>query len=187
MKRTPAIALAIVSTTALCVVLFQQPASQRVFAAAQAPTQSQPIPVQNGQPQQSQPSKPNGPVVVLNGKPYTPAEMLQIQLSGLQDQIKDLQAQLKTDETTIHTLQSSLQTLQTQFNNHSHKVTTFVQGHFCMGLNQYIVTEAGTGKQVRVGLETVQDCGNPKWNGSTPSGWESLNVSTPVQGAQTPQ
>jgi len=180
-NRIPVVALAIVFSAALTAFLFEQPASHRVFAA-----QAQ---VQTGQPQQTgQSQQPNkGIVLVDNGKPLSPMEQLQLQAVGLQLEVKALQTQLQTDENTIHTLQSSLQTLQTQFANHSHKVTTFVPGHFCTSLNQYIVTQAGTGKQVQVGLETVQACSEPKWNGSTPSSWESMNVSTPVQGAQTPQ
>jgi hypothetical protein len=187
MKRIPFVALAIVSSAALIAVLSEQPASYRVFAASPAQAQSEPL--KTAQPQQAgqtqQPSK--GIVLIDNGKPLTPMEQLQLQATGLQMEVQALQTQLKNDEASIHTLQSSLQTLQTQFANHSHKVTTFVPGHLCTGLNQYIVTQAGSGKQVQVGLETVQNCSDPKWNGSTPSSWESMNVSTPVQGAQTPQ
>jgi FtsZ-binding cell division protein ZapB len=194
MNRIPVVALAVVSTAALAAFLFQQPASHRVFAAS-------PAQVGTGQPQQVQTPKAGqnqqpGKVVLVapNEPPLTPIEQLGIQVQGLQMEVKELQAQVNTlqnqpsnDANSIHALQASLQTLQTQFVNHSHKVMNMVPGHVCTGINQYLVTQAGTGRQVQVGLEVVQACSNPKWNGSTPSSWEALNVSTPVQGAQAPQ
>ena len=185
MNRIPIVVFAVVSSAALLGFLSTQPAHS-VFAAS---AQTQSVPLKTGQSQSTgQSQQPgNGVVIVLNGKPMTPIEQLQLETSGILDQVKNLQAQLKTDETTIHALQSSLQTLQTQFANHSHKVMNMVPGHVCTGINQFLVTQAGTGRQVQVGLEVVQACSNPKWNGSTPSSWEALNVSTPVEGAQNPQ
>ena len=185
MKSTPAVALAVVSSAALIAFLFEQPGSHRVFAASPAQAQSQPVKI-GQQPQQESSSsgqgqQPNkGLVITLNGKPMTPDELLQLEASGILDQVKDLQAQLKTDETTIHTLQTSLQSLQTQFNNHSHKVTVTWPGHPCTFLNQYMITRAGDGKQVQLGLwaESPGPCKNPAWS------QEQLPMSTPVQGAQ---
>jgi len=173
MKLSPVIALAIVSSAALAIFLSEQPASRRVFAASAA---------------QAQQGQPSGKIVLQdNGKPLTPAQQIQVQFAGLELEVQQLQTQLKSDENSIHTLQSSLQTLQTQFANHSHKVMYLVPGHPCMGIDTFLVTDAATGQQRRISLQFAQPCTNPKWDGATPSSWESLNVSTPVQGAQTPQ
>jgi hypothetical protein len=117
----------------------------------------------------------------------TPIELLQLQAAGLQDEVNSLQAQLKGDEGTIRALQSSLQTLQTTFANHSHKVVIEIPGHLCTGLDTFIVTDAATGNPRRVSLQFAQACTNPKWDGATPNSFESLSVSTPIQGAQPPQ
>ena len=192
MNRIPALALAVVSSAALIAFLSEQPHSNRVFAASPAQVQSEPLKNGQTQPTTGQSQQPKKVVIVApNEPPLTPIEGLQVQELGLQMEVKDLQAQVKTlqdqaasNQNSMHALQTSLQTLQTQFANHSHKVTTMVTGHLCTGLNQYIVTEAATGKQVQVGLEVAQRCGNPKWDGSTPNSVEALTVSTPVQGAQ---
>lgn len=172
MKLSPVIALATVSSAALAIVLFEQPAS-RVFAASAA---------------QAQQGQPSGKIVLQdNGKPLTPAQQIQVQFAGVELEVQLLQTQLKSDENSIHTLQSSLQTLQTQFANHSHKVMYLVPGHPCMGIDTFLVTDAATGKQRNLGLEFTEPCSNPKWNGAIPDSWQALNVSTPVQGAQTPE
>jgi FtsZ-binding cell division protein ZapB len=194
MNRIPVVALAVVSTAALATLLFEQPAFHRVFAASPAQVQSEPL--KTGQTQPPAQNQQPGKVVLIapNGPPLTPIEQLGVQVLGLQMELKELQAQVNTlqnqssnDANSIHALQTSLQTLQTQFANHSHKVTTVVPGHVCTGIDTFLVTDAATGQQRRVGLEITQPCSNPKWDGATPSSWQALNVSTPVQGAQTPQ
>ena len=102
MNRMPAIAIALVSSAVFATFVLEQPASHRVFAAAQAQAPQ-------AQAQQGQSSKPtNGLVITLNGKPLTPDELLQLQASGLELEVKALQTQLKTDEDSIHALQTSL-------------------------------------------------------------------------------
>ena len=172
MKLSPVIALAVVSSAALAIFLSEQPAS-RVLAASAA---------------QAQQGQPSGKIVLQdNGKPLTPAQQIQVQFAGLELEVQQLQTQLKSDENSIHTLQSSLQTLQTQFANHSHKVMYLAPGHPCMGIDTFLVTDAATGKQRNVGLEFTEPCSNPKWSEGVPAILQPLNVSTPVQGAQTPE
>ncbi len=192
MKSIPVVAIAAVSSVALIAFLYGHTASYRVFAASPAQMQSEPLKNGQTQPAPGQSQQPNKVEnVAPNAPPLTPIEGLQVQELGLQMEVKDLQTQVKTlqvqaasNQNSMHTLQTSLQTLQTKFANH---VSTQEPGaRPCTGINQYMVTQAGTGKQVQVGLEVVQACSNPKWDGATPSSWQTLNVSTPVQGAQTP-
>jgi len=171
MKTVPVLAVAIVSSSALTALLMRQPAPNRVFAASAA---------------QAQQGQPSGKIVLQSsGKPLTPDQQLQLQFAGVQLQLQTLQTQLKSDEDSIHSLQSSLQTLQTQFANHSHKVTYFVAGHPCMGIDTFRLTDAATGKPRDLGIEFTEPCSNPKWNEGVPATLQPLNVSTPVQGAQT--
>ncbi|MGA1982776.1 MAG: hypothetical protein ABSG84_09880 [Acidobacteriaceae bacterium] len=173
MKTISVLTVAIVSSSALTALLMHQPAPSRVFAASAA---------------QAQQGQPSGKIVLQdNGKPLTPAQQIQVQFAGVELEVQLLQTQLKSDENSIHALQASLQTLQTQFANHSHKVTYLVPGHPCMGIDTFLVTDAATGKQRNLGLEFTEPCSNPKWNGAIPDLWQALNVSTPVQGAQTPE
>lgn len=173
MKTLPVLAVAIVSSSALTALLMHQPAPNRVFAASAA---------------QAQQGQPSGKIVLQdNGKPLTPAQQLQLQFAGVQLEVQTLETQLRSDENSIHTLQSSLQALQTQFANHSHKVSYFVPGHPCMGIDTFLVTDAATGKQRNLALEFIEPCSNPKWSEGVPGTLQPLNVSTPVQGAQTPE
>lgn len=191
MTRIPAIALAVISTAALFAFITQQPGPTRVFAAPQIQSEPQPIRTGQAQPSAGQGQQSNKNVVITGSQtPLTPIEALQLQALGLQMEIKDLQTQVKTlqdqsasQQNSTRALEASLQALQTQFANHSHKVTVTWPGHPCTFLNQYLITRAGDGKQVQLGLwaESPDPCKNAAWS------QEQLPVSTPVQGAQADQ